>query len=419
MNAFAYIIIVALFIDFITGLIADLLNLKALRLEPPDELKGIYAEEEYRRSQQYTITLTKFGFVTGIFNLVLLLVFWFAGGFNWLDTTIRDWDFHFLVNGLLYIGILFMAHTLISLPFGIYSTFVIEERFGFNKTTPRTFVMDRIKGLALGLVLGVSLLACVLSLFEYAGSFAWLYCWIAVTLFTLVLQFVAPVWIMPLFNKFTPVEEGELKEGILSYIKSVGYQAKGIFVIDGSKRSTKANAYFTGFGRTKRIALFDTLLDKYTVPEIITVLAHEIGHSKKRHILQGLIVSILHTGIMLYLLSVFMDYSGLYEAFDMDQPSVYTGLLFFGLLYMPIEMVLSIVMNIWTRRMEYQADSFMARTVEEPEDFTNALKKLSADSLSNLTPHPFNVFLNYSHPPLWQRIRAIRRETGMTKSRAA
>ncbi|MFC2017939.1 M48 family metallopeptidase, partial [Chloroflexota bacterium] len=338
MNTIAYIIIAALLIDFIAGLIADLLNLKALKLEPPGELKGIYGEEEYRRSQQYTITQTKFGFVTGIFNLVLLLVFWFAGGFNWLDTTIREWDLPFLANGLLYIGILFTAHSLISLPFGIYATFVIEERFGFNKTTARTFVMDRIKGLVLGLTLGGALLTCVLSLFEYAGSIAWLYCWIALTLFILVIEFVAPVWIMPLFNKFTPVEEGELKKGILGYIKSVGYKAKGIFVIDGSKRSTKANAYFTGFGRTKRIALFDTLVDKYTVPEIVAVLAHEIGHEKKKHILQGLIISILHTGVMLYLLSLFMDYSSLYEAFYMDQASVYTGLLFFGLLYMPIEL---------------------------------------------------------------------------------
>ena len=419
MNTFAYIIIAALFIDFITGLLADLLNLRALRLEPPVELKGIYEEAQYQKSQQYTITQTKFGFVTGVFNLVLLLVFWFAGGFNWLDTTIRGWDFPFLVNGLLYIGILFMAHSLITLPFGIYSTFVIEEQFGFNKTTPRVFLMDRVKGLLLGLILGGALMVCILSLFEYAGSLAWLYCWMAVTLFVLVIQFIAPVWIMPLFNKFTPIDDGDLKQGILNYVSSVGYQAKGIFIIDGSKRSTKANAYFTGFGRTKRIALFDTLVDKYTVPEIVAVLAHEIGHSRKRHILQGMIVSILHTGIMLFLLSLVMDYSGLYDAFYIDIPSVYTGLLFFGLLYMPLEMVLSIIMNIWTRRMEYPADGFMAQTVEEPEDFIKALKKLSGDSLSNLTPHPFYVFLNYSHPPLWQRIVAVRRQTGLIKNQPA
>lgn len=412
MNAFSYIIIAALFIDFTIGLTADLLNLKALKLEPPEELRGIYGQEEYRKSQQYTITQTKFGFITGIFNLVLLLVFWFAGGFNWLDIAIREGDFPFLVNGLIYIGVLYLAHSLISLPFSIYDTFVIEERFGFNKTTPGVFVMDRIKGMILGLTLGGALLACVLSLFEYAGSVAWLYCWMALAVFILVIQFVAPVWIMPLFNKFTPIEEGELKKDILGYIKSAGYEAKGIFVIDGSKRSTKANAYFTGFGRTKRIALFDTLVDKYTVQEIVAVLAHEIGHEKKKHILQGLIISILHTGVMLYLLSVFMDYSGLYEAFSMDQASVYTGLLFFGLLYMPLEVVLSVGMNIWSRRMEYQADSFMTRTVENPEDFSTALKKLSAGSLSNLTPHPFYVFLNYSHPPVGQRIQAIRREAG-------
>jgi STE24 endopeptidase len=304
-----------------------------------------------------------------------------------------------------------MAYTLISLPFSIYSTFVIEERFGFNKTTPRLFVVDSIKEIVLGLILGAALLVCVLSIFEYAGSYAWLYCWIVVTFFILVLQFVAPVWIIPLFNKFTPIEDGELKESIMSYIKAVGYQTKGVFVIDSSKRSTKANAFFTGFGRNKRIALFDTLVDKYTVSEIVAVLAHEIGHYKKKHILQGLLISILHTGILLYLISVFLDFSGLYEAFYMDQPSIYSGLLFFGLLYTPIEMVLSIFFNIWSRRMEYQADRFMAQTVENPQAFVDALKKLSADSLSNLTPHPFYVFLNYSHPSLLQRIKAIRQSS--------
>ena len=419
MNVFAYVILAALFLDFIIGLIADVLNLRALRLEPPIELRGIYEQDEYRRSQQYTITLTKFGFITDSLNLILLLVFWFAGGFDWLDITIRAWDFPTLVNGLLYIGILFIAYELISLPFSIYSTFVIEERFGFNKTTPRVFLMDMIKGLALVLILGAPLLVCVLSLFEYAGSYAWLYCWIAVTLFILVLQFIAPVWIMPLFNKFTPIGDGELKESIMNYIKSVGYQAKGIFVIDGSKRSTKANAFFTGFGRNKRIALFDTLVDKYTVPEIVAVLAHEIGHYRKKHILQEMLISILHTGIMLYLLSLFLDSSSLHHAFYIDQPSIYTGLLFFGLLYTPIEMVLSVAFNIWSRRMEYEADRFMAQTVEEPENLIDALKKLSADSLSNLTPHPFYVFLNYSHPSLLQRIKAIQTEADMIKTQAA
>ena len=407
MNVFSYIIVAALLLDLAIGIIADALNLKALKLEPPAELRGIYGQEEYRRSQQYTSTLTKFHFVTNSFNLFLLLIFWFAGGFNWLDILVRSWGFVPLVNGLLYIGIIFIAYTLISVPFSIYATFVIEERFGFNKTTPRLFVIDRIKGLALSLVLGIPLLACILALFEYAGSYAWLYCWIIVTLYLVVVQFIAPVWIMPLFNKFAPIGAGELKESIMGYIRSVGYEANKIFVIDGSKRSTKSNAFFTGFGRNKRIALFDTLKDKHTVPEIVAVLAHEVGHYKKKHILQGMLMSILHTGIVLCLLSIFLGFPGLYEAFYMKQPSIYTGLLFFGLLYAPIEMVLSIVMNIWSRRMEYEADKFTTQTIEKPGSLINALKKLSADNLSNLTPHPFYVFLNYSHPPLLQRIQAI------------
>ena len=239
MNVFGIIILIALVSEFLLGLVGNLLNLKALKLEPPPALEGIYNAEDYRKSQEYLRVTTRFSLVASSFGLVLLLAFWFSGGFNWLDQVIRVWNFDPLVSGLLYISILLFSHTLITLPFSIYSTFVIEERFGFNRTTPRTFFLDRIKGLGLTLVLGGTLLASILALFQYADPYAWLYCWTAVVLFSLVMQYLAPNWIMPLFNKFTPMEVGELKDAILRYARSVNFPVKNVFNMDGSKRSSK------------------------------------------------------------------------------------------------------------------------------------------------------------------------------------
>ena len=409
MNAFFVFILAALILEYGLGLVTNLLNLRALRPEAPPGLEGIYEPEEYSRSQKYTRATTRFGFATSTFKLGLLLVFWFIGGFNYLDETVQDWVLHTIPAGLLYIGILGIAYTLLSLPFGVYSTFVIEERFGFNKTTPRTFVADRLKGLALAIVLGAPLLAAILAFFEYAGSFAWLYCWTAVTLFSLGLQFIGPTWIMPLFIKFTPLEDGELRETIFGYAGSVDFAIDDIFVTDGSRRSSKGNAFFTGFGRNKRIGLFDTLIEKHTVPELEAVVAHEIGHYKKKHIVQGVVIGIAHTGVLFYLLSIFLDSSSLFDAFFMDDMPIYAGLLFFGLLYTPIEVVLSMAMNFISRMHEYEGDRWAAETVDEPQVMVDALKKLSADNLSNLAPHPLFVFLNHSHPPLLQRVRAIER----------
>ncbi|MBI2857182.1 MAG: M48 family metallopeptidase, partial [Chloroflexi bacterium] len=312
-----------------------------------------------------------------------------------------------VATGLAYTGILAFAYSLVNLPFSIYATFGIEARFGFNRTTPRTYVADRIRGLALSTVLGAPLLAAVLALFGYAGAYAWLYVWAAVTVFGLVMQFIVPTWIMPLFNKFTPLGAGELKDAILSYASSVGYPLDKVFVMDASRRSNKSNAFLTGFGRNRRIVLFDTLVQGHTVPEAVAVLAHEIGHHKKRHILQGLLVSIAHAGLVLLLLSLVLPSPTLYQAFYLDKPSIYAGLLFFGLLYAPLELMLSMGMLALSRRNEYEADRFAARTTRRPQDMVSALKKLFANNLANLSPHPFYVFLNYSHPPLLQRVQAI------------
>lgn len=409
MNIYAIIILAAIAVDFLLDIISNRLNIKALTKELPGEFEGVYDEDTYARSQEYTKVRTRFGFVTTAFDLLLLLGFWFSGGFNWLDEIVRSWEFGELATGIIYISLLLIAKSVISLPFSIYSTFVIEERFGFNKTTPKTFIMDLLKGLLLGGVIGIPLLAGILAFFMYTGEWAWLYAWVAVTVFTLMMQYVAPTWIMPLFNKFTPLEEGELRTAIENYTEKVDFPLQGLFVIDGSKRSSKSNAFFTGFGRNKRVALYDTLIENHTVQELVAVLAHEIGHYKKKHIIKGMLISVIHTGVLFFLLSVFLNAQGLYEAFYMEQMSVYTGLIFFGMLYSPIEMILSVFMQMSSRKHEYEADEYAAYTTGQPDDMISTLKKLSKDNLSNLTPHPLYVFLNYSHPPVLQRINAIKK----------
>ena len=382
MNTFTIIILFALILEFSLELTGNILNLKALKFELPPALQSIYRSDDYRKSQEYTRVNTRFGLIDSSFSIILLLAFWFSGGFNWLDQVIRTRDFIPIVTGLLYIGIIVFTHSLIKLPLSIYHTFVIENRFGFNRTTPRTFILDKVKGLSLALLLGLPILAAILALFQYASSHAWLYCWATVIIFTLAIQYIAPSLVLPLFNKFTPLESGELKDAILTYARSVDFPVKNVFVMDGSKRSSKSNAFFTGFGSNKRIALFDTLIAQHNIPEMVAVLAHEIGHYKKKHVIQALIVGILHTGVLLYLLSLFIDSQGLFQAFYMTNRSIYAGLLFFGLLYTPIELVLSIVMQAISRKNEYEADRFAAETIENLDSLINALRKILIVSLT-------------------------------------
>ncbi|MDD4183191.1 MAG: M48 family metallopeptidase, partial [Candidatus Omnitrophica bacterium] len=238
---------------------------------------------------------------------------------------------------------------------------------------------------------------------------AWVYCWIAVTGFQLFLLFIAPVVIMPLFNKYTPLENGELKSAIENYAKEQKFALAGVFKMDASRRSTKSNAFFTGFGKFRRIALFDTLIQKHTVDELVSVLAHEIGHYKKKHFVKGIILSVITTGIMFFILSFFINNQGLFGAFKMQSLSIYASLIFFGFLYSPINLFISIFSNIISRKHEYEADAFAITTYKKPESFIIALKKLTVDNLSNLTPHPLKVFLDYSHPPVLKRIEAIRK----------
>jgi len=301
-----------------------------------------------------------------------------------------------------------VATQLLAVPFSWYDTFVIEERYGFNKTTPRTFVLDLIKGLALSAAIGAPVFALILWFFGVMGPLAWLLCWGAVVMVQMFLIFVAPYVIMPLFNKFTPLEDGELRQAIENYAHEQKFKIKGIYQMDGSRRSAKSNAYFTGFGRSRRIVLYDTLIKKHTVAELLAVVAHEMGHYKKRHIIRAMLRSVATTGVTFYLLSLFINNRGLFDAFGMEHVSVYASLVFFGFLYTPIGMVISSIEHAISRRHEFEADAYASDTTGETEAMITALKKLSVDNLSNLTPHPLKIFLDYSHPPVLQRIAALR-----------
>ncbi|MBI5207492.1 MAG: M48 family metallopeptidase [Candidatus Firestonebacteria bacterium] len=408
MNIYFFIILITLIGIFVVDSISQLINIKSLSLDLPEEFTGIYNSDEYKRSIEYIKTRELFELIESSSDIAVLLVFWLSGGFNWVDIWIRKANYHPIVNGLLFFGILMITKHIIFMPFNIYSTFVIEEKYGFNKTTVKTFIFDQIKMLLLISFLGGSILSGLLGFFQLAGSFAWLYGFLTATIFIIFLQFVAPTWIMPIFNKFTPLKEGELKTAIMNYSHSVEFPLQGLFVIDGSKRSTKSNAFFTGFGKNKRIALFDTLIEKHSVLELVSILAHEIGHYKKKHIIKNMIISIIEMGVFFYLLSFFISKKEIFDAFYFKNMSIYAGFMVFILLYSPISFILSLLMQILSRKHEYEADNFAVETTKDPESLIKSLKKLAISNMSNLTPHPFYVFLHYSHPPILLRIKNIR-----------
>jgi STE24 endopeptidase len=385
------------------------LNLKALDPGLPNEFQGYYDEEKYARSQEYTWVNTRFAFFTTSFDLIVILVFILFGGFNFVDQIIRGFGLSTLPSGLAFFGILFFASDLISTPFSLYQNFVIEEDFGFNKMTLKTFILDKLKGYLLTLALGGVFLTAILFFFEKTGEYGWLYAWGIIGFFMILIQPLFTLVIAPMFNKFTPLEKGELRTAIENYAQKVGFPLSRIDVMDGSKRSAKSNAYFSGFGKQKRIALFDTLLEKHSNDEMVAILAHEVGHYKKHHIKVGILISILHTGLLFWLLSIFIDNPGLFEAFKMKEISVYGGLTFFMILYSPVELVLSVIMNAVSRRNEFQADAYSAKTTEKSEHLISGLKNLSVSNLGNLTPHSLSVLLDHSHPPVLERITALKK----------
>jgi STE24 endopeptidase len=405
-NTVFIVIIAVLVFGYLLEQVLDLLNLKHTVTRLPEELEGIYDAEEYRNSQLYKRDNTRFSFVTSTLSLVVITVIFFTGGFGWLDRCISGFISNYILFVLLFFGLLALAGDILTTPFALYSTFVIEERYGFNRTTPKTFLLDKLKGWLLGLVIGGGLLALVTWIYMRTGPWFWLVVLGVITLFSLFMTMFYSNLIVPLFNKQTPLEEGSLRAKIEAFAKGVKFRLDNIFVMDGSKRSSKANAYFTGLGPKKRIVLFDTLIRDLKEEEIVAVLAHEVGHYKKRHTLSGLLLSLLQTALTLYLFSLFVGEDSFAVALGGTKASFHLGLIAFGILYSPISTLLGIGSNLFSRRNEYQADRY-ARRHYGGEQLISSLKVLSRNNLSNLTPHPAYVFVHYSHPTLLQRIRAL------------
>lgn len=409
MNPLFVLVLIVLVGTHILQTWAEVLNLASLRSSLPREFRDVYDVQTYRSSQEYTRARAKLDLLSSSLGLAALLSFILASGLQWLDALIQSLDLPSVPTGVIFLGLLAMAADIMGLPFQIYNTFVLEERFGFNRTTLSIFAKDKLKQFVLALLIGGSCLAAVIAFLNAFPHWGWVLAWVGLVLIMLGLQSIAPSWILPLFNTFTPLEDGELKQKILEYAKQNGVAIQDITVMDGSRRSAKSNAFFTGFGRKKRIALFDTLIKKHPQQELVAVLAHEIGHSKLNHVSKKLILSALQMGLLLGLLSVLLRYEPLFQAFGLEQASVHAGLFIFLLLYTPVSQLLAIGTQYISRRHEFEADAFAARTTGHPEMLVQALQRLSEENLSNLTPHPLKVWLEYSHPPVTERIRALLR----------
>ena len=402
-----YIIIGIIILKFVFDKILNHLNAQHYNDDLPDEIKDVYDAEEYEKSQTYKTTNYKFGILTSTFSLVITLLFFVLDGFEFVDNIARSYSDNPIIIALIFFGIIMIGSDFISTPFSYYKTFVIEEKFGFNKTTHKTFIFDKIKGWLMMAVLGGGILALIIWFYQLTGIHFWLYAWALVAIFSIFLNMFYAKLIVPLFNKQTPLEDGNLRDKISEYAKSVGFNLDKIFVIDGSKRSTKANAYFSGFGNEKRVTLYDTLINDLEEDEIVSVLAHEVGHYKKKHIIFNLVSSVLLTGLTLFILSIFISKPILSEALGVSIPSFHIGLIAFGMLYSPISEITGLIMNYFSRKFEYQADNY-AKDTYKAEPLISGLKKLSKNSLSNLTPHKAFVFMHYSHPTLLERIRSLR-----------
>lgn len=411
-NFMSVIIVVALFLVWKVDFAATLLNLRAFPSTVPDELAGVMDDEKLERARSYHIANARLNIIQSIVSLCALLAFWFAGGFGWLDGLARSLVGGEITAGLVFLSAIFLGQALMSLPFSVWHTFVIENHYGFNRATADTFFIDRVKGLLLAALLGLPLAAGVLWIFHHVGH-AWLWAWALVTAFQILLTWLAPSWIMPMFNKFTPMPDGELKQKIEELGRRCGFPLDGVFVMDGSKRSTKANAFFTGLGKRKKIALFDTLIEKSTVPELIGVLAHEIGHFRRGHVKQRLAAGIVQTAAVFFLLGMSTAPDGkfarlLFDAFGVVQISPHVGIVLFFILFDPAGRLLGVLFNAWSRRHEYEADNYAAGVTGDPAPLADALRKMSSDHLSHPSPAALRVWLDYSHPPLVERLRALR-----------
>lgn len=408
MSLYLSIILLIVVLDFLWTQYLAYRNRKRMSSEIPSQLEGIYDKEEYIKQQAYQKVNSRFSLYTSLFSFVILLFVLCLGLFGWLDELLRQYISNEIFLSLAFFGIVYLLNEIITLPFAYYSTFVIEERFGFNKSTTKIFWFDQLKGLLLTALLGGAVLSLIIWLYNTLGANAWLYAWGAVTVFSLFMTLFYSNIIVPLFNKQTPLEEGELRDAIEAFAQKAGFAINNIYVMDASKRSTKANAYFTGFGAKKRIVLFDTLINDLDKEEIVAVLAHEIGHYKKKHTLQGMFISICYTGIMLFLLSLLLDNKDIAVALGGQSASFHLGLIAFSIFFTPVSFVINVLSSIHSRKNEYQADSYAA-DFGLADSLISGLKKLSVKSLSNLNPDSLYVFFNYSHPTLLQRIKAIKK----------
>jgi len=407
MNIYLWIIIGALLLEYILYNLARHLDLQNISTQLPGEFKTYYSASEYARSQDYLGENSRFSYLTSTFDLFLFFIILFFGLFNNVDLWIRSFEFSPIVSGLLFFGTLFFIQDIVSTPFAVYRTFVIEDKFGFNKTTPKTYLLDKIKSYFLLIIIGGLILSLILFFFDKFGELAWLYAWLFVSVFLILVQPLFTMFIAPLFNTFTPLEEGSLKNKINEFAQKANFPISRIDVMDGSRRSSKSNAYFSGLGKSKRIALYDTLIDKHSEDELLSIIAHEIGHYKRKHNIKGIIMGVIQTGVMFFLLSIFLNNESLFAVFKMENLSVYGSLLFFSILYSPMELIMSFVGNAVSRKHEFEADSFAKESIGTGEFLIEGLKKLTVTNLGNLTPHPLTVWLHYSHPPVLKRISAL------------
>jgi STE24 endopeptidase len=403
------ILFLILFISVISYLFdqfLDYLNLKHQRKDIPDEVAAFYDKEKYLKSLDYHRVQSRFSFLTSAFSFALSLTLLLTGGFGWIDTLLRGYIENPILLALVFFGTLTLASDILTLPFQLYSIFIIEEKFGFNKTTPKTFVTDKIKGYLLGVVMGGGLLSLLIYFTQLIGPNFWIWFGLVAASVVLFMNMFYTSLILPLFNKLTPLQEGDLKTAIESFAKKIDFPLDNIFVMDGSKRSKKANAFFSGIGKKKKIVLYDTLIDNHTKEELVAVLAHEVGHFKKKHIVRSYVFSLVQIFFILFVLSLMIFNENLSLALGGTQQAIHLNLLAFGILFSPISGITGLLMSIYSRKNEFEADAYAKETFDG-NALSNALKKLSVDSLSNLYPHPAYVFFHYSHPPLLQRLNAL------------
>ena len=405
-NIYFFVILAIVVLSFIWRQILSYLDRKQMNLAIPEKLKGIYHPEEYAKQQAYQKESSRFGLVSGSFSFIVVLVILSAGLLGWLDEFLRGYSSHYIFLPLLFFGIIWIVNELIDFPFDWYATFTIEEKFGFNKSTPKLFIIDWFKEILLTLALGGIILIGIIIIYHYTGEWFWLLAWLLVSGISLLMSLFYSEWIVPLFNRQTPLEAGSLRDAIESLAQKAGFGLKNIYMIDGSKRSTKANAYFAGMGKKKRIVLYDTLIQELETDEIVAVLAHEIGHYKKKHVVYSMLQAVISTGISFYILSLFLESQALAEALGGSIPSFHLGVVGFSFLFIPISELSSLLFQAASRKNEYEADAYAAR-LGLGKALISGLKKLSVKSLNNLNPHPWVVFWHYSHPTLLQRIESV------------